>query len=56
MYDVTRILSQIEVGDSEAAAQVQPLVNEEFSKTGTAKLAQKRPGQTLHATVLVLKA
>lgn len=53
MSDVTRILSQIEHGDSAAAEQLLPLVYEELRKLAAAKLAQERPGQTLQATALV---
>ena len=56
MSDVTRILSQIEQGDSAAAAQLLPLVYEELRKLARAKLAQENPGQTLQATALVHEA
>jgi RNA polymerase sigma factor (TIGR02999 family) len=53
MTDVTRILAQIEQGDSHAAEQLLPLVYGELRKLAAAKLAQERPGQTLQATALV---
>ena len=53
MSDVTRILSQIESGDSSAAGQLLPLVYEELRKLAAAKLSQEKPGQTLQATALV---
>ncbi|HMC10347.1 MAG TPA: ECF-type sigma factor [Pirellulaceae bacterium] len=53
MSDVTRILSQIEQGDPQAAEQLLPLVYDELRKLATAKLAQENPGQTLQATALV---
>ena len=53
MSDVTRILSQIESGDSSAAEQLLPLVYEELRKLAAARLAQEKPGQTLQATALV---
>ncbi len=53
MTDVTRILSQIEHGDSSAAEQLLPLVYEELRKLASAKLANEKPGQTLQATALV---
>jgi hypothetical protein len=53
MSDVTRILSQIELGDPTAAKQLLPLVYEELRKLAAAKLAQEKPGQTLPATALV---
>ncbi len=56
MSDVTRILSQIEGGDPQAAEQLLPLVYDELRKLAAAKLAQERPGQTLQATALVHEA
>ena len=53
MSDFTRILSQIESGDSSAAEQLLPLVYDELRKLAAAKLAQEKPGQTLQATALV---
>ena len=49
MSDVTRILSQIESGDPQAAEQLLPLVYDELRKLAATKLAQERPGQTLQA-------
>jgi RNA polymerase sigma factor (TIGR02999 family) len=56
MSDVTRILSQIEQGDPQAAEQLLPLVYEELRRLAAAKLAQEKPGQTLQATALVHEA
>jgi RNA polymerase sigma factor (TIGR02999 family) len=56
MKDVTRILSQIEQGDSNATEQLLPLVYEELRKLAAAKLVQEAPGQTLQATALVHEA
>jgi RNA polymerase sigma factor (TIGR02999 family) len=56
MSDVTRILSQIEEGDGQAAEQLLPLVYEELRKLAAAKMAQEKPGQTLQATALVHEA
>ena len=56
MSDVTRILSQIEQGDPQAAEKLLPLVYEELRKLAAAKLAQEKPGQTLLATALVHEA
>ncbi len=53
MNDITRILSQIESGDSSTAAQLMPLVYEELRKLALARLAHEKPGQTLQATALV---
>jgi RNA polymerase sigma factor (TIGR02999 family) len=56
MSDVTRILSQIEQGDPEAAEKLLPLVYNELRKLAASKLAQEKPGQTLQATELVHEA
>ena len=56
MGDVTRILSQIEDGDPEAAEELLPLVYEELRKLAAQKMAQEDPGQTLQATALVHEA
>lgn len=56
MSDVTRILSAIEQGDSQAAEQLLPLVYDELRKLAVQKLAQEKPGQTLQATALVHEA
>jgi RNA polymerase sigma factor (TIGR02999 family) len=56
MSDVTRILSQIEQGDPQAAEQLLPLVYNELRKLAAARLAQEKPGQTLQATALVHEA
>src|SRR5438270_13253480 len=56
MSDVTRILSQIEQGDPQAAEKLLPLVYEELRKLAAAKLAQEKPEQTLQATALVHEA
>jgi RNA polymerase sigma factor (TIGR02999 family) len=53
MSDVTRILSQIEQGDPQAAEKLLPLVYQELRKLAAAKLAHEKPGQTLQATALV---
>ena len=56
MSDVTRILSQIEQGDPQAAEKLLPLVYNELRKLAAAKLAQEKPGQTMQATALVHEA
>jgi RNA polymerase sigma factor (TIGR02999 family) len=56
MTDVTRILSAIDEGDTQAAERLLPLVYGELRKLATAKMAQERPGQTLQATALVHEA
>lgn len=56
MSDVTRILSQIDSGDSSAAEELLPLVYDELRKLAAVNLAQENPGQTLQATALVHEA
>jgi RNA polymerase sigma factor (TIGR02999 family) len=56
MSDVTRILSQIDAGDPNAAEQLLPLVYDELRKLAAAKLTHEKPGQTLQATSLVHEA
>lgn len=56
MCDVTRILSQIESGDPNAAEQLLPLVYEELRKLAAARIAQERPDHSLDATALVHEA
>jgi RNA polymerase sigma factor (TIGR02999 family) len=56
MSEVTRILSAIEQGESQAAEQLLPLVYDELRKLAAQKLAQGTPGQTLQATALVHEA
>ena len=56
MSDVTKILSQIEQGDPQAAEKLLPLVYDELRKLAAAKLAHEKPGQTLQATALVHEA
>ena len=56
MADITRILSQIESGDTTAADELLPLVYDELRKLAAHRLAQENPGQTLQATALVHEA
>jgi RNA polymerase sigma factor (TIGR02999 family) len=56
MNEVTQILSGIEAGDPQAAAQLLPLVYDELRKLAAQKLAQEKPGQTLQTTALVHEA
>jgi RNA polymerase sigma factor (TIGR02999 family) len=56
MSDVTRILSQIEQGDPQAAEKLLPLVYDELRKLAAIRLSQEKPGQTLQATALVHEA
>jgi RNA polymerase sigma factor (TIGR02999 family) len=56
MSEVTRILSQIEQDDPQAAQKLLPLVYDELRKLAAARMAQENPGQTLQATALVHEA
>ena len=56
MNDVTRVLSSIEKGDSQAAEQLLPLVYDELRKLAAQRMAHENPGQTLQATALVHEA
>ena len=56
MSEVTRILSAIEQGDPQAAAQLLPLVYDELRQLAAQRLAREKPGQTLQATALVHEA
>ena len=56
MSEVTHILSAIEQGDPQAAAQLLPLVYDELRKLAAHQLAHEKPGQTLDATALVHEA
>src|SRR5262249_33826756 len=53
MSQVTQIISQIELGDPNAAEQLLPLVYDELRKLAAVRLAREKPGQTLQATALV---
>src|SRR5262249_19907917 len=53
MSEVTRILSAIDQGDSQAAAQLLPLVYDELRKLAAQKPARESRGQPLQATGLV---
>ena len=56
MADVTQILHRLELGDSDAAEQLLPLVYAELRRLATARMARENPGQTLQATALVHEA
>jgi len=56
MNAVTRILSAIEQGQTQATDELLPLVYEELRSLAAQKLAQESPGQTLQATALVHEA
>jgi len=54
--DVTRILTAIEQGDTNAADKLLPLVYEELRKLAAQKMANEMAGQTLQPTALVHEA
>jgi RNA polymerase sigma factor (TIGR02999 family) len=56
MKEVTRILSAIDAGDAQAAAQLLPLVYDELRQLAAARMAREAPGNTLDATALVHEA
>ncbi len=56
MSDVTRLLQAIEQGDSQATAELLPIVYEELRRLAAQKLTHEKPGQTLQATALVHEA
>jgi RNA polymerase sigma factor (TIGR02999 family) len=56
MSEVTRILSAMEQGDSQAAEHLLPLVYDELRRLAAQHLANEKPGQTLTATALVHEA
>jgi RNA polymerase sigma factor (TIGR02999 family) len=56
MNDVTRILSDIEHGDPQAAERLLPLVYDELRKLAAQRLRHEKPGQTLQATARVHEA
>jgi RNA polymerase sigma factor (TIGR02999 family) len=56
MNELTRILEQIEQGDSQAAEQLLPLVYNELRKLAARKMSGESGGHTLQATALVHEA
>jgi RNA polymerase sigma factor (TIGR02999 family) len=54
--DVSQILSAIERGDPQAAAELLPLVYDELRKLAAIRLVAEKPGQTLQGTALVHEA
>lgn len=56
MTDVTRILTQMNSGDPNAAAQLLPSVYNELRKLAASRLSHEKAGQTLQATALVHEA
>lgn len=56
MTDVTRILNQIEKGNSSNSNKLLQLVYEELRVLARERLANEKPGQLLQATALVHEA
>jgi RNA polymerase sigma factor (TIGR02999 family) len=56
MNEVTQILEAVRRGETQAAAQLLPLVYDELRRLAATKLASEKPGQTLQATALVHEA
>ena len=56
MFNVTRLLDAAAAGDSQAAADLLPLVYDELRRLAADHLAREKPGQTLQATALVHEA
>ena len=56
MSKISRVVSAIERGDPEAAAQLLPLVYEELRRLAAQKLAREPSGLTLQPTALVHEA
>src|ERR1700694_517347 len=56
MSQVTRVLDQIQQGESGASDRLLPLVYEELRKLAAQKMARESPGQTLQPTALVHEA
>jgi len=56
MSEVTRILEAAQAADSQAAADLLPLVYEELRQLAARQMARELPGQTLQPTALVHEA
>jgi len=56
MSDVTRLLEAAAGGDRKAAADLLPVVYDEFRKLAAARLAAEAPGHSLNPTALVHEA
>ena len=56
MSEVTRILAAAQAADSQAAADLLPLVYDELRQLAARKMARELPGQTLQPTALVHEA
>ncbi len=56
MADVTKILSRIRQGDSQAASELLPLVYAELRQLAAVRMSRESPDQTLQPTALVHEA
>lgn len=56
MSEVSRVLERVDAGDTDAAAELLPLVYHELRKMAAAKMAQERVDHTLQPTALVHEA
>jgi RNA polymerase sigma factor (TIGR02999 family) len=56
MAEVTQLLAAIERGDSQATAELLPLVYDELRRLARARMVHERAGHTLSATALVHEA
>jgi RNA polymerase sigma factor (TIGR02999 family) len=56
MNEVTRILSTLQRGETQASEQLLPLVYHELRRLAAQRLAREKPGLTLQATALVHEA
>ncbi len=54
--EVTRLLEAMQSGESQAAAELLPLVYDELRGIAAHKMAQEKPGHTLQPTALVHEA
>ncbi len=54
--NVTRILSQVQAGQAQAAEELLPLVYEELRSLAARQMSAETPGQTLQPTALVHEA
>ena len=55
-HEVTRILLELQQGESNRVDELIPLVYDELRRLAAVHLARERPGQTLQATALVHEA
>lgn len=56
MSEVTRILTDMEQGHTEASEELLPLIYDELRRMAAHKMAAERPGHTLQPTALVHEA